>query len=95
MLNILQGRYTERVHSGDLTALPSLKATQREISDFYKAMSDKVILEGKSYNVENSEKTRIYHHSILQSKIKQTYIAKLDTMEGWKDGHEECAKFLE
>ena len=95
MLNLLQGRYTERVHSGDLTALLSLKATQREISDFYKASSDKVILEGKSYNAENSEKNSIYHHSILQSKIKQTYIAKLDTVEGWKVGQEECANFLE
>ena len=58
VLNLLQGRYTERVHSGDLAALQSLKVTQREILDFYKVMSDKVILEGKSNNAEKSEKNK-------------------------------------
>ena len=77
VLNLLQGRYMERVDWGDCTALPSLKVTQREISDFYKAMSDKIILEGKANNAEKSEKTWIYHHSILQAKIKWTYIGKL------------------
>ena len=95
VLNLLQGRYMERVHGGDFTALLSLKATQREISDFYKAMSDKIILKGKSDNAKKSEKTRIYHHSILQTKIKRTYIGKLETVEGWKVGHEECDEFLE
>ena len=95
VLNLLQGRYTERLHSGDLAALQCLKVTQREISDFYKAMSDKIILEGKADNADKSEKTRIYHHSILQTKIKWTYIGKLETEEGWKVGHDDCAKFLE
>ena len=85
----------EQVHGGDFTALPSLKATQREISDFYKGMSDKIILEWKADNAEKSEKMRIYHHSILQMKIKWTYLGKLETEEGWKVGHDDCAEFLE
>ena len=57
--------------------------------------SEKVILEGKTYNIETSEKTRIYHHSILQAKIKRSYISKLDTVQGWMVSQTECANFLE
>ena len=78
-----------------MSALQDLKVVQREISDFYNAESEKVILEGKAYNIKTSEKNRIYHHSILQAKIKRSYISKLDTVQGWKVGQKECADFLE
>jgi hypothetical protein len=55
VLNYLQGKYTERVHSGEFSALPRLLSMQRDIVDYYKELSEKIIIEGKAGEAEESE----------------------------------------
>ena len=45
--------------------------------------------------VPPSEKTCIYHHLILQNKIKKSQISQLVTEEGVKISQKECHEYLE
>ena len=94
-LNFLQGMYTEQLLWGDWEALKELKLVQKEITDFYENESSKIMIESKTYDIESSEKTRIFHHSNLRSKIKKSQITKLMTGDGIIVGQKECHEYLE
>ena len=86
LLNFMQGRYTARLHSGDWEAMKELKLVQQEITEFYEKESSKIMTEAKTYDLESSEKTRIYHHTLLKNRIKKSQISKLSTENGMITG---------
>ena len=95
VLNHLQGRATAKLHAGDMEALNELKIVQNEIKNFYENEAKKISIAAKSHDLENGEKTRIYHHQLLKTRVKKTYISKLQTEEGLILGQDECHRFLE
>ena len=54
-----------------------------------------IILQARTEESSKSEKMRIFHHSLLKRNIKCSAILKLNTSEGLKFGHAECAEFFE
>ena len=42
-----------------------------------------------------NEKVRIYHHDLHKKHLKRSSILKLETEVGLKEGHQQCASYLE
>ena len=70
-LNVLfvkQNLYTARLHHGDFSALPLLRNAQLEIEAHYRVESEKILLQSRIDECTTSEKTRIFHHSLLKTQ---------------------------
>ena len=52
-------------------------------------------MQARSGEVDTNEKVRIYHHELHKKHIKRSSILKLQTDDGMKEGHDECASYLE
>ena len=88
ILFVKQSMYTSQLQSGDLSVLHLLCFTQLEIENHYE-------VEARTEESASSEKTRIFHHSLIKRNIQISAILKLDTAEGRKTGHFECFEYLE
>ena len=64
VLNQLQGRATAKLHAGDMDALNELKLVQNEIKSFYEKEAKKISIAAKTADLEDGEKTHIYHHQL-------------------------------
>ena len=95
VLFIKQNIYTAKLHQGDYSVLSLLRKVQLEIEAHYESECNKIRIQARMDECTQSEKTRIYHHSLLKRNIKRSAILKLDTLEGMKTGHDECMDFLE
>ena len=78
VLFVKQNIYTSCPHRGNLSVLPLLHHSQLEIEEHYKVESDKIILQSCTEECSSSEKTRIFHHSLLKQNIKCSDILKVD-----------------
>ena len=76
--------------------MAELKTVQLEIQNWYNKECEKIKLQGKVDDINESENVRIYHHEIHQKKIKKSAILKLDIDENTQIvGHAACASYLE
>ena len=57
--------------------------------------SEKVKLQSRTEELNESENVRIYHHELHRKHIKRSQILKLETESQTFLGHEECAEYLE
>ena len=71
-----------------------LCALQAKIQEWYEAASQRVILQSRVDDVQQSEKVRIYHHEQDKKLVKRSSILKLKTEDGLLEGHDECSKYL-
>lgn len=76
--------------------LSELKAVQLEIQDWYNKETEKVKIQSKVRDLNDSENVRLYHHENHRKHIRKTSILKLETDNGEVlSGHIECLKHLE
>ena len=68
---------------------------QLQVDYWYNSESDKIKLQSKTDEVNQSEKVRIYHQEIHRKVIKKSSILKLKTNSVTLEGHSACAEFLE
>ena len=98
LLNLLflkQAYFVKKLQRGDLSKLAALKIVQIEIQTWYEEESEKVKIQSRTDEVDNSEKVRIYHHELHAKHIKRSSILKLKTEQGLLEGHAACAGYLE
>ena len=95
LLLLRQSYLTKKIQKGLTENLTELKQVHLEIEKWYELEGNKIVLQSKIDDLEQSEKVRIYHHSLHQQLIKKSSILKLQTEQGLLQGHETCAKYLE
>ena len=71
------------------------RSVQLEIDSHYQIESEKILTFARTYQIETSEKARIYHHSLIKRNNKRSAILKLDTPAGRLSGHSDCFNYLE
>ena len=82
--------------AGRLGRLGELREVQALILMWYQEESQKVILQSRVDDVQESEKVRIYHHEQHKRHIKRSSILKLHPEGGdLLEGHEACSAYLE
>ena len=84
----------QELQEGDMEQLVQLREINELIENWYEDESKKVITQARIFDVQLSEKTRIYHHEQHLKHIKKSAILKLETENGVIEGHEACAEFL-
>ena len=87
--------YSSILQSGDLSVLTNHRSVQLEIDAHYRNESEKILTFARTYQIETSEKARIYHHSLIKRNNKRSSILKLDTPVGRITGHSACFNYLE
>ena len=95
LLFVRQSYLTKKVQKGLMENLTELKQVHLKIEKWYEVEGNKIVLQSKIDDLEQSEKVRIYHHSLHQQLIKKSSILKLQTEQGLLQGHDACAKYLE
>ena len=85
-----------KIQNGYVQKLAELKTVQLEIQNWYNKECEKIKLQGKVDDINETENVQIYHHEIHQKKIKKSAILKLDIDENTQIvGHAACASYLE
>ena len=69
LLLIRQAYLVRKVQQGCLQKLAELKLVQIKIQEWYKKESEKIKMQGKVEEINESENVRIYHHELHQKKI--------------------------
>ena len=95
LLMLRQSYLVNKIQSGDLGRLRELKSVQSEIDLWHAQECDKVKLQSRTDEINQSEKVRIYHHELHAKHLKKSSILKLDTADGLLEGHEACSSYLE
>ena len=95
LLLVRQAYLTSKVQKGLLWRLSDLKHVHLLVEQWYDEECSNIALQSRTDYIQYSEKIRIYHHEIHQKQIKKSAILKLETDEGFKEGHKACATFLE
>ena len=95
LLLVRQAYLTKKMQLGHLYRLSELKHVQLLIEKWYDQECEKIALQSKSDEIQQSEKIRIYHHELHQKLIKKSAILKLETEQGLLEGHEARAGYLE
>ena len=72
-----------------------LLTVQSQIQAWYRKQSEKIKLQSRVDEYQESEQTRIYHHEIHKKHIRKSSILKLETDSGLIEGHKSCSQFLE
>ena len=94
-LMLLQSHLAEKISSGQFQKLQQFRAVQLDIMEWFEKRAEEVALLANIQDVEESEKTRIYHHEKLYNARKKSSILKLVNSAGeLAEGHEQCAKLL-
>ena len=94
-LLIRQAYLTKKIQQGVLSRITELRVVQAQIEEWYDKECEKIALQSRTDDVQQSEKIRIYHHEIHQKFIKKSAILKLDSERGILEGHKACAQYLE
>ena len=82
-------------HQSDYHYLGQLHKVQNQIREWYKRRSQKIKVQSRRKEFQDTESTRIYHHDLHKSFIKKSSILKLETDDGSIiEGHENCALYL-
>jgi hypothetical protein len=95
LLLLRQSYLIRKVMAGHTGYLTELKVVQGRIMQWYDQACSKIALQSRIGDLEESEKVRIYHHSLHQKHVKRSSILRLQTERGLLEGHTECAQFLE
>ena len=95
LLMLRQVYYSKKVQEGELGMLGQLRSVQREINDWYENESQKILVQSRLDDIQESEKVRIYHHEQDQKRIKRSAILKLKPGNELLEGHSKCAEYLE
>ena len=95
LLYLQQSHLARRVHKGEVHLLGELGMVHWEIEQWYDSECAKVILQAKADECDQSEKVRIYHHELHRRRIQRSSIVKLQTNDGLKEGHDDCASHLQ
>ena len=95
LLMMRQSFLTKKVQEGFPEYLPSLRETQLRIQNWFEAEVQKVKYQTRVDDIQESEKVRIYHHEIHQKHYKRSSILKLETGDGFVEGHRACSLHLQ
>ena len=93
-LLLQQSFLTKEIQGGQLHLLPDLKDVQSRIVEWYENDSQRVVLQARVDDVQQSEKIRIYHHNQHKKLVKRSSILKLKTENETLQGHDVCSKYL-
>ena len=97
-LLLLRQAYLVRKLSSEadsLQRLSELRTVQSLIQAWYSRQCEKVQIQSRCDEFQESEQTRIYHHELHKRKLKKCSILKLQTQDGLLEGHDQCAGYLE
>ena len=95
LLLLRQAYLARKLQRGHSSKLAELKSVKILINQWYENENEKVKLQCRIFDINNSEKVNIYHHALHQKHIRKTSILKLETDQGLLQGHSACAEFLE
>ena len=95
MLMLRQAYISRKIQGGMIDYYRDLLIVHLEIDQWFQAESEKVVLQARCDDIEQSEKIRIFHHDLHQKHVKRSSILKLQTEQGLIVGHKDCAKYLE
>ena len=93
-LLLLQSFYTKELQNGDTSYIADLRKVQAKIEEWYENESQRIIVQSKVDDIQQSEKVRIYHHDQHKKLVRRSCILKLRTDDGLIEGHDSCAAFL-
>ena len=95
MLYIRQAYYVRKLKGKFSTeTLTNLHHTQSLINSWFEEQSKKIQIQSRKNEFASSESTRIYHHELHKQLIRRSSILKLDTEEGFLEGHDKCSSYL-
>ena len=97
-LNILlirQSYLVRKIQCGEHHRLAELKQVQSLIMLWHSKEAEKVKMQSRTDELNESENVRIYHHELQRKRIKRSSILKLETGAGMLEGHQACADYLE
>ena len=92
-LQMKQSYYTRELQAVKVDRLGVLNDIKARIGEWYERESNKVILQSRVEDVQQSEKVRIFHHEQHQH-CKRSPILKLDTETGLIQGHQAFSEYL-
>ena len=95
LLLLRQCYLTRKIQKGKMEKLAELKTVQLDIQQWYIKECEKIKIQSKVNDVQESEAVRIYHHDIHRKLLKKSAILKLQTNDKLFEGHKECSKHLE
>ena len=96
LLMMRQAYLTSKLQAGELDRLGELREVQKLILIWYQEESQKVVLQSRVNDVQESEKVRIFHHEQHKRHIKHSSILKLRPEGGeLLEGHITCSAYLE
>ena len=90
MLLIKQTYFTDKLQAGNQDILGQLRETQDRINEWYEEESNKIVIQSRIDDFQESEKVRIYHHEQHRKLIKRSSILKLKP----KDSENQVANLL-
>ena len=95
LLQIRQAYLVKQLQSGNMNRLAELKLVQNKIVAWHVLESEKIKLQSRGEELNETENVRIYHHELHKKHIKRTQILKLKSDDRVLVGHKACAEFLE
>ena len=95
LLLVRQAYLNRKVKLGHTNNLAELRTVHSFIQQWYQKQCEKIKLESRASEFQESEKVTIYHHEIHKKLIRKSAILKLQTPDGLLEGHDQCAAFLE
>ena len=95
LLLVRQAYLNRKVKLGHNINLRELRTVHSLIHQWYQRQCEKIKLESRASEFQESEKVTIYHHEIHQKLVRKSAILKLQTPDGLLEGHDQCAAFLE
>ena len=95
LLTLRQCYLSRKIQLGLTNYLSELKCVHMQIEKWYQKESEKIQLQSRVKEFQNSEKTTIYHHELHKRTIKRNAILKLQVGQDIIEGHNLCASHLE
>ena len=95
LLLLRQAYLNKKVKEGETRFLVELASIHNLIHRWYENRCEKVKIQSRKAEYQDSEKVTIYHHEIHKKLIRKSSILKLQTSEGIIEGHDRCAAYLE
>ena len=95
LLLVRQAYLNKKVKLGNTEMLVELANVHSLIQGWYAKQCEKVKIQSRKAEFQESEKVTIYHHEIHKKLIRKSAILKLQTPGGVIEGHDQCATFLE
>ena len=93
-LTLAQTHLSDQVLRGDMSKFSQLDEINKRIIIFFKKRAEQIKIQCGLQDIDQSEQLRVYHYEIHKRELNKRKILKLKTPEGLKQGHRECADFL-